>query len=56
MKGTPKKEDRNKKILELRSEMSFRQLGRVFHISGTRVKQIYDKELAKSRKGLDRVA
>ena len=52
---TPEKISRNEKLVNLREELSFRQLGKIFNISGARAKQIYDKEI-KKRKGLDKGA
>jgi len=50
-KGTPTKEDRNKKLVELKEKLSFRKLAKVFGISAARAKQIYDREVAKKSKG-----
>ena len=47
-KETPTKINRNKKLVELKKDLSFRQLGKLFEISGARAKQIYDKEVKKS--------
>lgn len=49
--GTPSKINRNKKIVELKEKLSFRELAKIFGISATRAKQIYDREVAKIRKG-----
>lgn len=50
-KGTPTKIKRNKQLLKFRKAgMSFRKIGRVFGISATRAKQLYDREMGK-RKG-----
>lgn len=54
-KATPPKTKRNKRLVELKKSMSFRSLGRVFHISGARAKAIYDKEIRKG-KGVDRAS
>lgn len=43
-KGTPKKIDRNKKLIELKAKMTFKNLARLFNISETRAKQIYYRE------------
>jgi hypothetical protein len=50
-KGTPSKPERNKKIVELKPQMTFRALGAMFHISSARVKEIYDREVKKQKEG-----
>ncbi len=46
MAKTPKpKSTRNKKVVELKAKMTFKNLARLFNISETRVKQIYYREL-----------
>jgi len=46
-KGPIPKIDRNKKLVELKAKMTFKNLARLFNISETRVKQIYYRELKK---------
>jgi len=46
-KGPQPKTDRNKKLVELKAKMTFRNLAGLFNISETRVKQIYYRELKK---------
>jgi len=47
-KGLAPKTGRNKKLVELKAKMTFKNLARLFNISETRVKQIYYRELKKT--------
>lgn len=47
-KPTPTKEERNKKLVALKTVMSFRELAKMFKISETRAKQIYYREIKKN--------
>ena len=47
-KGPIPKNKRNKKLVELKAKMTFRNLARLFNISETRVKQVYYRELKKT--------
>lgn len=47
-KGPTPKTDRNKKLVELKAKMTFKNLARLFNISQTRAKQIYYRELKKT--------
>jgi len=44
-KAPQTKDTRNKRIVELKAKMTFRNLARLFNISETRAKQIYYREL-----------
>lgn len=46
-KGPIPKNKRNKKLVELKAKMTFRNLARLFNISETRAKQIYYREIKK---------
>ncbi len=43
-KGTPIKTKRNKKLVEMKKKMTFKNIAKMFNISETRAKQIYYKE------------
>lgn len=43
-KGTPQKLDRNKKLIEMKKTMTFKNLAKMFNISETRAKQIYYRD------------
>jgi len=43
-KGTKTKIERNKKLIELKAKMTFKNLAKMFNISETRAKQIYYRE------------
>ena len=45
-KGTPIKLNRNKKLVELKAKMTFKNLARLLNISETRAKQIYYRDRA----------
>ena len=49
-KGTPVKISRNKKLIELKAKMTFKNLARLFNISETRAKQIYYRDRASFQK------
>jgi hypothetical protein len=49
-KAPQTKEQRNKKLVELKAKMTFKNLARLFNISQTRAKQIYYRELQKMGK------
>ena len=44
-KGTKAKESRNKKLVEMKAKMTFKNLAKMFNISETRAKQIYYREI-----------
>lgn len=51
MAKTPQtKNERNRKLVELKAKMTFSNLARLFNISETRAKQIYYRELQKAGK------
>lgn len=47
--GTPAKDKRNQKLVELKKTLSFSKVAAVFRISTTRAKQIYYREIKKKR-------
>jgi len=49
-KAPQTKNARNRKLVELKTKMTFSNLARVFNISETRAKQIYYRELQKTGK------
>ena len=49
-KSPQTKEQRNKKLVELKAKMTFKNLARLFNISETRAKQIYYRALQKTGK------
>jgi hypothetical protein len=49
-KRPPTKINRNKKLVELKAKMTFKNLARLFNISETRAKQIYYRELQRTGK------
>jgi len=49
-KAPQPKTQRNKKLVELKAKMTFKNLARLFNISETRAKEIYYRELKKMGK------
>lgn len=50
MKGTPTKTNRNKNLVRDKEKMTFEQLAKKYKMSATRAKQIYYREIKRSKK------
>lgn len=50
-KATPTKTERNKKLVELKAKMTFKNLAKMFNLSEARAKQIYYREIKKPKRG-----
>ena len=51
--GTKAKTKRNKKLVELKAKMTFKNLAKMFNISEARAKEIYYREIKKGNSPLE---